>query len=150
MDFQELLVMGASMIQGDSDEATTGLDVQQIAGALSKVLGGESGSIDLSSLVQSFLGSGLGDTVQSWLGEGENAPIDPQAVESALGSEKVSAFAEELGISRESARRALAEAVPDLVDRATPPGSDTLSTLLDQVGGLEGAMGMIGKMFGKG
>ncbi|ADV46839.1 YidB family protein [Nitratifractor salsuginis] len=150
MDLNQLLQLGASMIKNNSDEATSGLDTDAISGALSKVFGGEGGDLDLGALVQQFAKGGLGDLVQSWLGEGQNAPVDPEQLESALGSEKVEAFAQELGISVESARKALADAVPEVVDKATPAGSDMLSNLLDQVGGIEGALGMLGKMFGRG
>ncbi len=150
MDFNDLLRLGAEMIQNNSDDATTNLDPDAISGALSNLLGSEEGSIDLSSLVERFAGSGLGDLVQSWLGEGENAPVDPDTVESVLGSEKISAFAEELGIDFDSAKQALSDAIPTVVDKATPAGSDMLSGLLEQVGGVEGALGMLGKMFGRG
>jgi len=149
MDFNQLFELGASLIRDNSDDATTGLDPEAISGALSRVLGDGEG-IDLSGLVERFTGNGLGDLVQSWLGEGENAPVDPETVESVLGGDRISAFAEELGIGTESARQALADALPAIVDRATPAGSDTLATLLEQVGGLEGAVGMLGKMFGRG
>jgi uncharacterized protein YidB (DUF937 family) len=149
MDLNQLLQLGASMIKNNSDEATSALDTDAIGGALSKVFGGEGGDLDLASLVQKFAKGGLADRVQSWLGEGENAPVDPEQIESVLGSEKVEIFAQELGISTESARKALADAVPEVVDKATPAGSDMLSSLLDQVGGIEGAMGMLGKMFGR-
>ena len=150
MELSDLLQLGASMIRNNSDEATTGLDSSLIASALAKILGGSDGQLNLAGLVKQFAGNGLGDLVQSWLGEGENAPVDPEAVESVLGSEKVQAFARELGISVESARQALADALPEVVDKATPAGSDMLSSLLDQVGGVEGALGMLGKMFGRG
>jgi len=150
MNFDDLLQLGASMIRNNSDEATTGLDTDAIGKALSNILGGENGDLDLAGLVERFAGGGLGELVQSWLGEGENAPIDPESVESVLGSDKIQAFARELGLSTESARQALADALPAVVDKATPAGSEMLSSLLDQVGGVEGALGMLGKMFGRG
>jgi uncharacterized protein YidB (DUF937 family) len=150
MDLNDLLQLGAGMIQNNSDEATTNLDGGAVMEALQGVLGGEEGSLNLSDLVQKFAGGDLAEVVQSWLGEGENAPIEPEQLESVLGEGQVAAFAEKLGISRDSARRALADALPEVVDRATPAGSEMLSSLLEQVGGLDGAMGMLGKMFGRG
>jgi uncharacterized protein YidB (DUF937 family) len=61
--------------------------------------------------------------------------------------ESLFAFAEKLGISKESARKALADALPDIVDRATPPEGDMLDSLLKQMGGLEGLMSLFGRMF---
>jgi uncharacterized protein YidB (DUF937 family) len=155
MDLSNLLQMGAELIQNNSDEATTGLDAGAIAGALGGLLGGgESGGLDLGSIVGAVAGSagesgGLMDVVSSWVGGGENLPIDADQVTDLLGSDKISAFAENLGIDFDSAKTALADALPEVVNQATPDGDDgLLGNLLSQVGGAEGAMGMIGKMFG--
>ncbi len=157
MDLGNLLQMGASLIQGNSDEATSGLDTGAIASALGGLFGGddEEGGLDLSSIVGNLMGSdgdsgGLMEVVSSWIGNGENLPIDGDQITELLGSDKISAFAENLGIDFDSAKQALADALPQVVDQATPgdEGSDLLGNLLDKVGGVDGAMGMIGKMFG--
>ena len=155
MDLGNLLQMGASLIQNNSDDATTGLDAGMIASALGGLLGGSSdGGLDLGSIVGSLAGSaggsgGLMDVVSSWIGSGDNLPIDADQITDLLGSDKISAFAENLGIDFDSAKTALADALPEVVNQATPDGDDgLLGNLLSQVGGAEGAMGMIGKMFG--
>ena len=154
MDLGNLLSMGASLIQGNSDEATSGLDSSVIASALGGLLGGgEEGGFDLSGIVGNLMGAegagGLMETVSSWMGDGENASIDPDQVGELLGGEKISAFAEQLGISTESAKQALADALPEVVNQATPEGDGgMLEGLLASVGGAEGAMGMVGKLFG--
>jgi uncharacterized protein YidB (DUF937 family) len=87
--------------------------------------------------------------VSSWIGSGDNLPIDADQITDLLGSDKISAFAAQLGIDFDSAKGALADALPEVVNQATPDGDDgLLGNLLSQVGGAEGAMGMIGKMFG--
>jgi len=45
----------------------------------------------------------------------------------------------------DTAANSLADALPNIVDKATPEGE----SLLDQVGGLDGLMNMAGKLFGK-
>ena len=149
MDLTELLKMGASVIQGNSDDATTGLDVDAISNALGGLLGGGAdGGIDLSSIVTSMTqGEGLSEIVGSWLGNGENMPISLDSITDLLGSDKISEFASSLGLSEESAKGALADALPNVVDQATSGGDSILDTMLDQVGGAEGAMNMLGKMF---
>jgi uncharacterized protein YidB (DUF937 family) len=156
MDLGSLLSMGAGLIQGNSDEATSGLDTSSIADALGGLLGGgEGGGLDLGSIVGSLTGSagesgGLMETVGSWIGNGENAAIEPDQIGDLLGGEKISAFAESLGISVDSAKQALADALPEVVNQATPEGdSDMLGNLLASVGGAEGAIGMVGKLFGR-
>jgi uncharacterized protein YidB (DUF937 family) len=61
-----------------------------------------------------------------------------------FGSSKISEFASTLGLSQEEAAGGLSDAIPQMVDKASSGGS-----LLDSVGGLSGALGMAGKLFGK-
>jgi len=71
----DLLKVGGSLIQGNSDDATTGLDVDDIANALSKLIGNSEGGLDLAALVGGLSQNGLGEIVGSWLGNGENKSI---------------------------------------------------------------------------
>ena len=148
MDLTELLKMGAGMIQGNSDDATTGLDSDALSGALGNLLGGGSdGGLDLTSLVSGLSENGLGGIVGSWLGSGENEPISMDSIADLLGADKISEFASSLGLSEESAKGALADMLPSVVDKATEGEGSMIEDMLAQVGGAEGAMGMLGKMF---
>ena len=89
----DLLKVGGSLIQGNSDDATTGLDTGDIANALGGLLGNSEGGLDLGSLVSGLSGNGLGEIVGSWLGGGENASISPDQVTDLLGADKISEFA---------------------------------------------------------
>ena len=141
MDMMDLLKMGASMIQGNSDDATTGIDTDKITGALSSILGGNSeGGLDLSSLVSNISKGNLGEVIGSWIGNGENAPINTDQVTELLGSDKVEAFANELGVNVDSAKQALSDVLPNLVDKATSNDNNLAGELLSQVGGLDGVM----------
>ena len=148
MDLMDLLKVGGSLIQGNSDDATTGLDVGDIANALGRLLGNSEGGLDLSSLVGGLASNGLGDIVGSWLGNGENAAISPDQITDLLGSDKISEFASSLGLSEESAKGALADALPQVIDQATSGEGGMVDDMLAQVGGAKGAMDMLGKMFG--
>lgn len=147
MELTELLKIGASMIQGNSDDATTGLDADDITSALSKLLGNGQGSLDLGALVGGLSQNGLGEIVGSWLGNGENKSISMDQITDLLGSDKVSEFASELSLSEESAKSALAESLPQVVDQATAGEGSIMDEMLAQVGGPQGAMEMLGKMF---
>jgi uncharacterized protein YidB (DUF937 family) len=148
MDLTDLLRMGANAIQSNSDDATTGLDSDTVTEALGSLLGGGSdGGIDLSNIMSGLSENGLGSVVGSWLGNGENEAISPDAVADLLGSEKVSEFASSLGLSEESAAGALADMLPNVIDQATSGEGSIIDTMLDQVGGAEGAMNMLSKMF---
>ena len=146
MDLTDLLQIGAKLIQDNSDDATTNIDSNVITNALSSVLGGENG-LDLSSIVSKLSDGNLGDIVKSWIGDGENAPIDTEQVENLLGSEKVEAFANELGVSVDSAKQALSDVLPTLVDKFTTENSDLLSSIMDSVGGIDGLMNMASSFF---
>ncbi|HHD81657.1 MAG TPA: DUF937 domain-containing protein [Campylobacterales bacterium] len=148
MDLTDLLQMGASAIQNNNDDATTGLDTEALTGALGSLLGGGSdGGIDLSNIMSGLSENGLGSVVGSWLGNGENEAISPGAVADLLGADKVSEFASSLGLSEESATGALADMLPNVIDQATSGEGSIVDTMLSQVGGAEGAMNMLSKMF---
>ncbi|TET86788.1 MAG: DUF937 domain-containing protein [Sulfurovum sp.] len=147
MDLMDLLKVGGSLIQGNSDDATTGLDVGDIANALNGLIANNEGGLDLASLVGGLSQNGLGEIVGSWLGNGENKSISSDQITDLLGSDKISAFASQLGLSEESAKGALADALPQVVDQATGGEGSIIDEMLGQVGGSSGAMDMLGKMF---
>ena len=147
MELMDLLKMGASMIQGNSDDATTGIDTDTITDALSGLIGNGEGGLDLGALVGGLSQNGLGEIVGSWLGNGENASISMDQITDLLGSDKISEFASSLGISEESAKGALADSLPQVVDQATAGEGGIMDEMLAQVGGAGGAMDMLGKMF---
>ena len=147
MEISELLKVGASLIQGNSDDATTGLNIDDITKALDGLVGNGAGGVNLVPFVSGLAGNGLGAIVGSWLGQGENKSISTEDITTLLGSDKVSAFASSLGLSEESAKGALAEVIPQVVDKATSGEGGIMDEMLDQVGGPQGAMEMLGKMF---
>jgi len=151
MDFTELLKIGASLIQNNDDDATTGIDTDKITDALSSIFGSNNGNgLDLSNIISAVTSnSSLSEIISSWIGSGENAPIDPDQVTELVGEDKVSEFADKLGINFDSAKKALADALPNIVDQATNEDSSLVGDLLDKVGGVEGAIDMISGFFKK-
>ncbi len=147
MDLMDLLKIGGSLIQGNSDDTTTGLDIDDIANALSGLLGNSEGGLDLGALVGGLSQNGLGEIVGSWLGNGENKSISMDQITDLLGSDKISEFASQLGVSEESAKGALVDSLPQVVDQATSGEGTVMDEMLAQVGGPQGAMDMLSKMF---
>ena len=147
MELMDLLKAGAAMIEGNSDEATTGLNIDDIAKALEHLVGNGAGGLDLVKFVGGLSQNGLGEIVGSWLGNGENKPITIEQIMTLLGSDNVASFASELGLSQESAANALAEAVPQVVDQATRGEGTIMDEMLSHASGPNGAMEMLGKMF---
>ena len=146
MELMDLFKMGASLIEGNSDHATTGLDISKIAEVLKGLISNKEGGLDLAALVSGLSQNGLGEVVGSWLGNGENKAIAPDDIPLLLGEDKIDTFASELGIDHESAKKALADSLPQIVDQAT---SGNHSIIDEMVGGSSGAnaMNTLSKMF---
>ena len=147
MDISDLLKMGAQIFIDSkrSGDAGSGLGIGELTSALSKLTGGSgSGDFDLGSLLSNMDSGGLGAVAQSWLGDGSNDSISPSQVTDMLGADKISGFASMLGLSNEEAAGGLSDALPKMVDNASRGGS-----LLDSLGGVSGAIGLAGKLFGK-
>ncbi len=145
MNMNELLEVGASMFSKSnlSGDAGSNLDLSSITSALSGLTDGD-GGFDLGALMQNMDAGGLGDMAKSWLGDGGNVNISPDQISSALGSEKIAEFASKLGLSTDEAAGGLSEALPQMVDNASSGGS-----ILDSLGGVQGVLGLAGKLFGK-
>lgn len=145
MDISNLLKMGASafMNSQQSGEAGSGLNIETLTSALSGLVS-KDGNFDITSLLANLQGGGLASMAQSWLGDGENQPINASQISDMFGSDKISAFASQLGLSETDAVGGLQDAIPQMIDKVSSGGS-----LLDSVGGLSGALGMAGKLFGK-
>jgi uncharacterized protein YidB (DUF937 family) len=62
-------------------------------------------------------------------------PRSMESVTELLGSDKISAFARQLGLTEQSAKTAIADALPEMVDKASPAGS-LFAGLLGNIGGL--------------
>lgn len=89
----------------------------------------------LSELVQSFKDKGLGDIVSSWVGTGENKPVNADQINTALGSETIQNLAEKAGVSSTEVSSMLAQHLPGLIDKLTPDGVIPEGGLLEK--GLE-------------
>lgn len=91
----------------------------------------------LSGLADRFQQAGLGNTISSWIGTGENVPITGPQVRQALGDAQLRQISEESGLPEDEAADELSGMLPDLVDRLTPAGHiprgglGNMSALLD-------------------
>ena len=144
MELMELFKMGATMIESNSDKATTGLDIDSISNALNGLMSDSNGGLNLSSLMGNLSQNGLGEIVGSWLGNGDNKSISASQITELLGADKISEFASMLGLSEDSAKDALSQSVPNIVDKAT---TGERSIIEEMMGGSNGAMDMLSKMF---
>ena len=89
--------------------------------------------------------TGYGQQVQSWIGTGQNLPIDAGALSQIFGHGQLGQIAQQLGVSRDEAAGQLAQTLPQMVDEMTPQGqipadhddlvNRTLAILQQQRGG---------------
>lgn len=76
----------------------------------------------LSGVVEQFHRQGLGDTVKSWIGNGQNMPITPDQVHQVLGSDTMTQLAAKFGMTPDELSTKLSTILPQVVDKMTPGG----------------------------
>ena len=80
------------------------------------------GETGLDGLIDRFQRGGLGDMIESWIGSGENRPVQPRQLADALGPDTVDALEQRTGLQRDDLLSQLAQALPQVIDRLTPQG----------------------------
>jgi len=118
-------------------------DTSQITSALSDLFKSGSKDFDIATIVTKMMGNNaLAGLATSWLGDGANKEIEPHQVQEIFGENKISNFSEKLGIDKGTALESLSKVIPQMVDKGSSGGS-----VLDSLGGLGGAAGMLNKLF---
>ena len=84
--------------------------------------GAQGGFGGLGGLLDKLTNAGHGSTVSSWLGNGQNEPIQPNQLQSALGQTTISDLARQAGISEQELLAQLSQTLPGVVDKLTPNG----------------------------
>jgi uncharacterized protein YidB (DUF937 family) len=64
----------------------------------------------------------MGKQVQSWIGTGENQPVTGQQMQQAMDPNELHSMAQQAGMTDEEAGEQLAQAMPQMVNDATPQG----------------------------
>ncbi|WP_375456128.1 YidB family protein [uncultured Methylobacterium sp.] len=91
-------------------------------GGLGGLLGGAGGAGGLGALIEQFTRAGHGDTVNSWVGSGQNRPIAPDDLGAALGPDTVSQLSQHSGMDGNDLLSQLSHLLPQAVDQLTPHG----------------------------
>jgi uncharacterized protein YidB (DUF937 family) len=76
----------------------------------------------LGGLLSQFQQKGLGDVMNSWIGSGQNQPISPNQLGSALGPQIIKILAQKSGLSEQEITSHLSQILPNVVDKLTPNG----------------------------
>jgi uncharacterized protein YidB (DUF937 family) len=87
--------------------------------------GSEDGGLlgGLDGLLEKLKTAGQSDKADSWVGTGENKPIQPNDLGKALGDQTVKELAAKAGVSEEELLKQLSTALPGVVDKLTPNGN---------------------------
>lgn len=145
----DLMKIGTDLLM--SKLGANGGDGSQVSEMLGGLLGGGDAP-DLGGLLSSLKDGGAADAVSSWLGSGENQPLDTGVLSQALDGDKLAGMASKLGVEQGDLLGGLSDMIPQMIDQASPNGELLdLGQLMQglQGGGAGGIMGMIGKLFGK-
>ncbi|MDG2914752.1 YidB family protein [Bisgaard Taxon 10/6] len=114
-----------------------------IGSVLSNVLGGSgNGGAQSGSVITDVLGSllknqggmegifnqlqkgGLDDLLNSWIGTGQNKPMNAEQVNEVFGDETLSDVAQQAGVEKAQAQDILSQALPQIIDMLTPNGRE--------------------------
>ncbi|MBN8220304.1 MAG: DUF937 domain-containing protein [Spirochaetes bacterium] len=78
----------------------------------------------IESIVAALKEKGLKDTVASWVGTGENHPINPDKIKEALGVNKIEELAAQAKMKASEVPQALSNLLPQIIDKLTPDGKE--------------------------
>lgn len=116
-----LLASGALFRGGSTGQsASTGSQPTPKEGAGNDGAGGLLGG--LGGLLDKLQKGGLGNIANSWVGPGENQPVAPGQLGSALGPDSIKMLAQRSGLSEEQITKQLSQVLPGVVDKLTPNG----------------------------
>lgn len=76
----------------------------------------------LGGLLGKLQQGGLADAANSWVGTGQNQPVQPGQLGQALGQSTISDLAKQAGISEQDLLNGLSQVLPGLIDKLTPNG----------------------------
>ncbi|MFO1472375.1 MAG: YidB family protein [Turneriella sp.] len=78
----------------------------------------------LDGIISSLKEKGLKDTVASWVGTGENQPINPEKIKEALGVHRIEELAAQAKMKASEVPQALSNLLPQIIDKLTPDGKE--------------------------
>lgn len=101
--------LGIGAKAGDTGLMTSAMSLLQEGGGLNGVL-------------DKFRQSGLAAQVESWISTGPNLGITSEQIHQVFGAEAIGGVASKLGVSVTQAGSALAQLLPELINKLTPEG----------------------------
>lgn len=112
----DLLKLGQQLLGDKLGDNTDGM-----MEALTGLTSGD--GLDLGGIMEKMKAGGLGDQLESFLGDGENQEISADQVKSAFGEDGLANVANKLGVDTDSAAAQLKDILPGLLDKASSGGN---------------------------
>jgi uncharacterized protein YidB (DUF937 family) len=98
--------------------------------------GGAAGTVlsgGLNDLLKQLQESGHGEVAKSWVGTGQNHPISPKDLGSALGTDQINSLTSEFGLSSDELLQGLSKYLPQVIDHLTPGGQVPAAHEMDRL-----------------
>lgn len=111
---------GGGSSSGEASTATAGAG--GLLGALLPLLASFLKNGGLNKVLAGFQQQGQSAQAQSWISTGGNEPVSGGDLENVMGREEIATIAEKLGLSEEETADALAQVLPQVVDKVSPEG----------------------------
>ena len=117
-----MLALGALLASGVLTRGSAGQTVS--AGPQPTTDTADAGGLlgGLGGLLNKLQQGGLGNVTNSWVGSGQNQPVSPSQLGSALGPNIVKTISQMSGISEDELTKQLSQVLPGVVDKLTPNG----------------------------
>ena len=121
-----MIALGAllvgKMLSGKSEEqpAEPQAPVPTPSGAGTSADGGLLGG--LGGLLEKLKDAGHGNVADSWVGTGQNQPINANDLGAAIGPQVIREIAQRTGLNEQELLQQLSAALPGIVDKLTPNG----------------------------
>lgn len=117
-----LLDAAMGMLNQASSQSEDGDIKSKLIQAVISMIASKAQDGGLQNLMSSFQNAGLGDIINSWVGNGENLPISAEQIMKALGGGQLGQLAQSAGVSEGQAASGLADLLPGLINQMTPNG----------------------------
>jgi len=82
----------------------------------------------LQGMADSFKNAGLGGLMSSWVGTGQNQPVNAQQIAAGLGPKAVAFISQRTGLPADKVSAGLAFVLPLVINHLTPQGQVASST----------------------
>jgi uncharacterized protein YidB (DUF937 family) len=103
----------------------------------------------VSGLIQKLTQSGHGNIAQSWIGQGQKLPIEPEQLRSAVGNETVDRMSQQSGLPSNQLLQVLAQHLPNIVSKLSPGGQVPSGNISEDQLKQGGITEMIGGLFNR-